>query len=60
MTSIPNYLTGYEDSYRQDPRAAAFDASAIADFTVACEMKHINITTRHHEICTTMTEKWGV
>ena len=29
--------------------AEKFDANYIADFTVACGMKYINITTRHHD-----------
>ncbi len=30
-------------------KAEAFDAEAIADFAVACGMRYINITTRHHD-----------
>ena len=30
-------------------KADRFDAEAIADFAVACEMKYVNITTRHHD-----------
>lgn len=29
--------------------ASGFDADYIADFAVACEMKYVNITTRHHD-----------
>lgn len=29
--------------------ARAFDAGAIADFAVDCQMRYINITTRHHD-----------
>ena len=30
-------------------KAEAFDAEAVADFAVACGMKYVNITTRHHD-----------
>jgi len=29
--------------------AERFDADAIADFAVGCEMKYVNLTTRHHD-----------
>jgi alpha-L-fucosidase len=32
-----------------DFTAENFDAEAIADFAVRCEMRYVNITTRHHE-----------
>ena len=30
-------------------KAEAFDAEAIVDFAVACEMKYVNLTSRHHD-----------
>lgn len=30
-------------------RADAFNAEEIADFALACEMKYVNLTTRHHD-----------
>ncbi len=41
-----------------DFTAEGFDAEAIADFALDCEMRYINITTRHHDsFCLFATEQ---
>lgn len=37
------------EKLKDDFTAEVFDAEAIADFAVACEMKYVNLTTRHHD-----------